>query len=78
MKRRDFLSGLAITSATLAARQTAKGIDAAPSSQSKAPTGAGGGKIVMISAANGIPLNPDGTPAGLATDGDADRFGDWR
>jgi len=59
MKRRDFLSGLAATSASLAIAQTTKVATAQP--QPKAPTRAGG-KNVMICAANGIPLNPDGTP----------------
>jgi N4-(beta-N-acetylglucosaminyl)-L-asparaginase len=53
MKRRDFLSGLAITSATLAAGQAAKG-GAAPQPQSKATPVSGGSKNIMISAANGI------------------------
>src|SRR5579864_8419235 len=56
MKRRDFLSGLAVTSATLAAGQAAKSTDA-PQSQNKdnlkvprtSPA-----KNIMISAANGI------------------------
>ena len=59
MKRRDFLSGVAITSASLAVAQTTK--VAAEQPQAKAPVRAGG-KTVMICAANGIPLNPDGTP----------------
>ena len=59
MKRRDFLSGLAVTSASLAVAQTTK--VAAEQPQAKAPVRAGG-KTVMICAANGIPLNPDGTP----------------
>src|SRR5215472_12774846 len=59
MKRRDFLSGLAVTSASLAIAQTTKVATAQP--QPKAPPRAGG-KNVMICAANGIPLNPDGTP----------------
>jgi N4-(beta-N-acetylglucosaminyl)-L-asparaginase len=56
MKRRDFLSGLAVTSAAVAAGQTAKSTDA-PQSQNKdnlkvprtSPA-----KNIMISAANGI------------------------
>lgn len=54
MKRRDFLSGLAITSASLAAGQTAKNSDS-PSPQAKTPTPAtGGGKNVIICAHNGF------------------------
>src|SRR5215470_9922789 len=59
MKRRDFLSGLAVTSASLAVAQTTK--VSAEQPQAKAPVRAGG-KNVMICAANGIPMNPDGTP----------------
>ena len=56
MKRRDFLSGLAVTSATLAAGQAAKSADA-PQSQNKdnlkVPR-TSAAKNIMISAANGI------------------------
>jgi len=57
MKRRDFLSGLAVTSATLATGATASSTD---SSQSKEQKGnlqvprTSPGKNIMISAANGI------------------------
>ena len=61
MKRRDFLSGLAVTSASLVAAQTGKVTSVAAQSNGKAPTQSGG-KNVMICAANGIPLNHDGTP----------------
>jgi N4-(beta-N-acetylglucosaminyl)-L-asparaginase len=50
MKRRDFLSGLAITSATLAAGQAGK---SAPAQSAKPAPGAGA-KNIMICAANGI------------------------
>src|SRR5262245_12465966 len=53
MKRRDFLSGLAVTSATLAVGQAAQG-SSAPQAQSKAASAAGGPKNIMICAANGI------------------------
>jgi N4-(beta-N-acetylglucosaminyl)-L-asparaginase len=53
MKRRDFLSGLAVTSATLAVGQAAQG-GITPQDQSKTTPAAGGGKNVMICAANGI------------------------
>lgn len=52
MKRRDFLSGLAVTSATLAAGQAAKASSAA-APQSK-PATTGSAKNIMICAANGI------------------------
>lgn len=52
MKRRDFLSGLAITSATLAAGQAGKS-NAASQSGGKAAASSGG-KNIMICAANGI------------------------
>ncbi|HZD09616.1 MAG TPA: isoaspartyl peptidase/L-asparaginase, partial [Candidatus Limnocylindrales bacterium] len=56
MKRRDFLSGLAVTSAAVAAGQTAKSTDA-PQSQNKdnlkVPR-TSATKNIMISAANGI------------------------
>src|SRR5579864_4079091 len=66
MKRRDFLSGLAVTSATLAAGQAAKGTDA-PQSQNKdnlkvprtSPA-----KNIMISAANGITARGNHLQAG--------------
>jgi N4-(beta-N-acetylglucosaminyl)-L-asparaginase len=60
MKRREFLSGLAVTSASLAASQSGK-VSSAAQTQSKTTVRAGG-KSVMICAAIGIPLNPDGTP----------------
>src|SRR5713101_2627233 len=60
MKRRDFLSGLAITSASLAAAQGAKGADGAQASQSKPPTRAVGAKNIVICAANGINYIEDG------------------
>ncbi len=53
MKRRDFLSGLAVTSATLAAGQAAKN-KGAPGESSKAAQGAAGGKNVVICARNGF------------------------
>ena len=57
MKRRDFLSGLAITSATLAAGQAAKSTDASQSKDAqqnlKVPR-IPPGKNIMISSANGI------------------------
>jgi len=53
MKRRDFLSGIAVTSATLAAGQAAKGINASSQPQAKSPAG-GGARNIMICAANGI------------------------
>jgi N4-(beta-N-acetylglucosaminyl)-L-asparaginase len=56
MKRRDFLSGLAITSATLAAGQAAKNTDASQNKDAqqnlKVPRITG--KNIMISSANGI------------------------
>src|SRR5215831_7319988 len=52
MKRRDFLSGLAVTSATLAVGQAGKGSTQAQP-QSKAAT-SGAPKNIMICAANGI------------------------
>ena len=56
MKRRDFLSGLAITSATLAAGQAAKSTDASQNKDAqqnlKVPRITG--KNIMISSANGI------------------------
>jgi N4-(beta-N-acetylglucosaminyl)-L-asparaginase len=53
MKRRDFLSGLAVTSATLAVSQAAQG-SSAPQAQTKGAAAAGGPKNIMICAANGI------------------------
>ena len=53
MKRRDFLSGLAVTSATLAAGQAGKGSSAQAQAQSKAAT-SGAPKNIMICSANGI------------------------
>jgi N4-(beta-N-acetylglucosaminyl)-L-asparaginase len=53
MKRRDFLSGLAVTSASLAAAQVTKGATA-PQSQGKAAATAASAKNIMICAANGI------------------------
>lgn len=54
MKRREFLSGLAITSASLAAAQVTKGTDgqSQPKPQSSQP--AAGGKNVVICARNGF------------------------
>ena len=52
MKRRDFLSGLAVTSASLAAGQPARNGQAQPTP--KPPTPAGGGKNVIICAHNGF------------------------
>jgi N4-(beta-N-acetylglucosaminyl)-L-asparaginase len=60
MKRRDFLSGLAITSASLAAGEAAKGVNATKPSQSKTPARAGGAKNIVICAANGINYIEDG------------------
>jgi N4-(beta-N-acetylglucosaminyl)-L-asparaginase len=51
MKRRDFLSGLAITSASLAAGQTANSTDAKPAQSKPAVAG---GKKVIICARNGF------------------------
>ena len=66
MKRRDFLSGLAVTSATLAAGQTAKSTDA-PQSQNKdnlkVPR-TSAAKNIMISAANGITARGNHLEAG--------------
>src|SRR5215471_9283876 len=53
MKRRDFLSGLAVTSATLAVGQAAQG-GVTQQPQGTTPPAAGGSKNVMICAANGI------------------------
>src|SRR5215831_16636530 len=53
MKRRDFLSGLAVTSATLAVGPAARG-SGLPQDQGKAAPAAGGAKNIMICAANGI------------------------
>src|SRR5438270_8134707 len=59
MKRRDFLSGLAVTSAAVAAGQAAKGTDASQNPQTqnkdnlKVPR-TSSAKNIMISAANGI------------------------
>ena len=56
MKRRDFLSGLAITSATLAAGQAAKSTDASQNkdAQQNLRVPRITGKNIMISSANGI------------------------
>src|SRR5215470_5254322 len=58
MKRRDFLSGLAVTSAALAAGQTPKGGDPAQSQNKEAQQNLKvprpGPRNIMISAANGI------------------------
>src|SRR5215470_9165376 len=58
MKRRDFLSGLAVTSAALAAGQTPKGGDPAQSQNKEAQQNLKvprpGPKTIMISSANGI------------------------
>jgi N4-(beta-N-acetylglucosaminyl)-L-asparaginase len=53
MKRRDFLSGLAVTSATLAVGQAAQG-KVTQQPQGTTPPAAGGARNVMICAANGI------------------------
>jgi N4-(beta-N-acetylglucosaminyl)-L-asparaginase len=53
MKRRDFLSGLAVASASLAAGQAVKSSDTASAQGKPAPT-AGGGKNVIICARNGF------------------------
>src|SRR6476646_1839376 len=56
MKRRDFLSGLAVTSATMAAGQAAKKADAPQSEKKdnlKVPR-TSPARHIMISAANGI------------------------
>src|SRR5262245_34889122 len=53
MKRRDFLSGLAVTSATLAAGQAGKGSSAQAQAQSKAETSVAP-KHIMLCAATGI------------------------
>lgn len=52
MKRRDFISGLAVTSASLVAGSAAKG--ASTEAQNKPSTNAGRPRNIMISAANGI------------------------
>jgi N4-(beta-N-acetylglucosaminyl)-L-asparaginase len=57
MKRRDFLSGLAVTSATLAAGQAAKGSAAAQNKDTQLSANglrANAARNIMISAANGI------------------------
>ncbi len=54
MKRRDFLSGLAVTSAALAAGQASKGGAAPQSSQGKTTSGPSTGKNVIICARNGF------------------------
>jgi N4-(beta-N-acetylglucosaminyl)-L-asparaginase len=53
MKRRDFLSGLAVTSAALAAGQAAQGSDA-PAVSKSPQASSGGGKSVVICARNGF------------------------
>src|SRR5215475_10586128 len=53
MKRRDFLSGLAVTSATLAVSQSAQG-NGLPLPQGKSAATQSGGKNIMVCAANGI------------------------
>ena len=54
MKRRDFLSGLAVTSAALAAGQSANATDKPNSQNTPATPQAGGGKNIVICARNGI------------------------
>src|SRR5579864_3017579 len=55
MKRRDFLSGLAVASASLAAGKTAKdGNAAGAQSKPSQASGSGGGKNVIICARNGF------------------------
>ena len=53
MKRRDFLSGLAVTSASLAAAQVTKSANAQTAAASTAAHPAAGGKNVIVCAANG-------------------------
>src|SRR5258708_1071242 len=62
MKRRDFLSGLAVTSPTLAAGQATKGTTRAPvqPSPSKTPPSPPPPQNIMICAANGIKYIDDG------------------
>jgi N4-(beta-N-acetylglucosaminyl)-L-asparaginase len=61
MKRRDFLSGLAVTSASLAAGQAVKNTGAAaPASQSKTPPREASARNIIICAANGINYIDDG------------------
>ena len=54
MKRRDFLSGLAVTSAALAAGQTTKADNVMRKASPTMATSPAGGSEVMICAANGI------------------------
>ncbi len=54
MKRRDFLSGLAVTSASLAAAGVTKPTNGHASEANAAVPAAGGAKNIMISSANGI------------------------
>lgn len=54
MKRRDFLSGLAVASASLAAGQTPKNTDGAAQSNTSQSSAKGGGKNVIICARNGF------------------------
>src|SRR5262249_49182062 len=63
MKRRDFLSGLAVTSATLAAGQAGKSSSAQPQAQGRAGA-SGPPKNIMICAANGIPSRASHIDAG--------------
>src|SRR5215467_6425150 len=60
MKRRDFLSGLAVTSASLIAAPSASANSSEP--QTRPAASGGRPRNIMISAANGIPLNRDGSP----------------
>src|SRR6266478_7939855 len=53
MKRRDFLSGLAVTSASLAAAQVTKSTNAQEGQVGATARPAAGGKTVIICAANG-------------------------
>lgn len=54
MKRRDFLSGLAVASASLAAGQTSKNSDVAAQTKPSPAPASGGGKNVVICARNGF------------------------
>src|SRR5579864_3760114 len=64
MKRRDFLSGLAVTSASLAAAGVAKPTHSRAYEASPAVP-AGGAKNIMISAANGITSRGNHIEAGF-------------
>src|SRR5437763_13656666 len=54
MKRREFLSGLAVTSASLAAGQVTRSTDNSAAQGKPAAPAAGGGKNIIICARNGF------------------------